>query len=250
MHIGHPIDLHTKQMARYSHETYLKQWRQRQVRISQGAAMAYRFVEVLSHSDGCSEDTTQSFLQMLQHAGAEFKAGVHESCTEDDKAYKLSYLRNFTFAYYLASSRQKQSYEEFLEYFTFRLWSNGDAILRDAIGEDTCNAELKEAAKMDRYMQLMVHIYCNQLLNLAQDSNLPVVDDEQLLSEFKILHMEFEDKKFFDEIAVIRWQLMYSVAADVADMWSDEARQRVFLVDAYDLLNQFNTKAMQVDMAR
>ena len=169
-----------------------------------------------------------------------------ESCTEDDKAYKLSYLRNFTHANYLWSTRRKETYEEFLEYFTFRIWSNGDAILRDAIGEDTCNAELKEAAKMDRYMELMVHIYTNHLFNLARDSKLDVVQNEELIAEFKILHMEYEDKKFFDEIAVIRYQLQHCVLAELPELWHDEAARRVFLVDAYEVLNEFNTKPMQV----
>ena len=237
-------------MARYGHETYLKQWRQRQVRISQGAAMAYKMAETLVQMDDHSTEGAQGFIKVLDNACKEFTAGVNESATEDDQAYKLSYLRNFTHAYYLYASRQKQTYDEFLELFTFRAWGNGDAILRDALGEDTCNAELKEAAKMDHYMELMVHIYCNRLINLAQDTDLGVVEDEQLLAEFKILHMDFEDKKFFDEIAVIRWQLIHSVGADSPNLWFDEAALRVFQVDAYDLLNEFNTKAMQVDMAR
>lgn len=237
-------------MARYTHETYLKQWRERQVRISQGAAMAYRMTEVLVQMDDHSTDGAQGFLKILDNSVREFTAAVNESATEDDKAYKLSYLRNFTHACYLYASRQKQTYDEFLEFFTFRAWGHGDAILRDAIGKDTCNAELKEAAKMDHYMKLMVHIYCNQLINLAQDTNLSVVDDEELLAQFKLLHMEFEDKKFFDEIAVIRWQLIHSVGADSPNLWFDEAALRVFQVDAYDLLNEFNHKPMQVDMAR
>ena len=237
-------------MARFTHETYLKQWRQRQVRISQGAAMAYKAAETLMQMGDHSTDAAQSFIVLLSNSVNEFTEGVKESCTEDDQAYKLSYLRNFTHAYYLFSSRQKSSYDEFKELFTFRAWGRGDAILRDAIGNETCNAELKEAAKMDRYIELMVHIYCNQLLNLAQDRSLGVVEDEELLTEFKILHMDFEDKKFFDEIAVIRWQLIHSIAADSPDLWFDEAALRVFQVDAYDLLNEFNHKPMQVDMAR
>ena len=96
----------------------------------------------------------------------------------------------------------------------------------------------------------MVHIYCNQLINLAQDSNLSVVDDQELFAEFKLLHMDFEDKKFFDEIAVIRWQLIHSVGADSHNLWFDESALRVYQVDAYDLLNESNHKPMQVDMAR
>ena len=237
-------------MARYGHETYLKQWRQRQVSISQCAAMAHRFVEVLDNMDDHNTDGAQNFIERLKLVCQEFKKAVQESCTEDDYAYKLSYLRNFTHANFLWSTRGKETYEEFLEYFTFRIWGHGDAILYDALGRDTCNAERKEAAKMDRYMQLTVHIYCNRLFNLATDANLGVVEDEQLLGEFKILHMDFEDKKFFDEIAVIRWQLIQSVIADVPDLWQDEAARRVFQVEAYDLLNEFNTKARQVDMAR
>ena len=237
-------------MARYGYEIYLKQWRQRQVTISQCAAMAHRFVEVLDNMDDHNTDAAQNFIERLKLAGQEFNKAVEQSCTEDDKAFKLSYLRNFTHANYLWSTRRKETYDEFLEYFTFRIWGIGDAILRNAIGDNTCNAEIKEAAKMDRYMELTVHIYCNHLFNLATDANLDVVEDEQLLAEFKILHMEYEDKKFFDEIAVIRYQLIHSVMADVVDLWGDEAAQRVFMVDAYDLLNEFNTKAVQVDMAR
>ena len=237
-------------MARYTHETYLKQWRQRQVTISQSAAQAHRIVEALDNMDDHNTDGAQNLIEMLKLAAQEFNKAVQESCTEDDNAYKLSYLRNYTHAYFLWSTRRKETYDQFLEYFTFRVWGNGDVILRNVIGEDNCNAELKEAAKMDRYMDLMVHIYCNRLFNLAIDANLSVVEDEQLIAEFKILHMEYEDKNFFDEIAVIRWQLIYSVISDVVELWQDEAARRVFQVEAYDLLNEFNTKARQVDMAR
>lgn len=102
---------------------------------------------------------------------------------------------------------------------------------------------------MERYIMLMVHIYCNRLLSLAQDREMWIFDDEELIAEYKILHMEFEEKKKFDEIAAIRYQLMHSVIAD-SPFYGDEAAGRVFLVEAYEMLNEFNTKPMQLDLAR
>ena len=237
-------------MARYSDEVYLKEWRQRQCRISQNAAMSYRMSTVLLDMDDINSEKAKPFVEQLSESLGEFTTGVKESCIEDDHAYKLSYLRNFTHAFYLHHTRRTETYDEFLKFFTFQTWGIGDAILTDALGTDICNAERREAAEMDRYMELTVFHYCNRLINLAHDADFGVAESEEVLAEYKQLHKEYEDQKLFDEIAVIRYQLIQSVAADAHELWFDEARQRVYQVDAYDLMNEYNTKAMQVDMSR
>lgn len=238
-------------MARFTDEAYLKQWRQRQLNISSSSAFMQSMVERIQHSGGISGSAAELFTKVLQDASEVYLRAVEQSCTEDDNAYKLSYLRNFTQAYYLASSRRKTGSDDFLQYFGSPIWGEGDHILTEALGKDQCSKEREEAALMDRYMQLMVHIYCNRLINLANgDTNLEVLTSGKLVDEFKELHAKYESEKAFDEIAVIRYQLVQAVKADTPSMLLDEAASRVFQVDAYELLSEYNTKPMGVDLSR
>lgn len=235
-------------MARFTDETYLKQWRQRQSTISMSASFAHRIVEMLDKSDDQDDAGHSALKKVLDNCVNMFIPAVTASAAEDDNAYGLLYLRNFTHAYYLASSRQNQ--EGFLDYFRFQLWAHGDAILRQVLGDEECNRQKDEAAKMDRYIMLMVHIYCNRLLSLAQDREMWIMDNEELIAEYKGLHTEFEEKKMFDEIAAIRYQLIQCVESDTPQFMQDEAASRVYQVAAFEMLNEFNTKPMQLDLAR
>lgn len=237
-------------MARFADEAYLKQWRKRQVDISMGSSVAHRLLETLMQMDEENE-SRKTFIEMLDYHVKNYEAAVTASATEDDEAYKLSYLRNFMFAYYKRICRKPDGgYDDFLEYFKFELWAAGDRILREKLGDEQCNAELKEAAEMDRYMMLTCHIYTNQLFRLAGLETRGVCEDGALINEYKELHSKYESKKWFDEIAAIRYQLQQLVAADVAEFYADEAAMRVWLVEGFELLNEFNTKPVQLDLAR
>lgn len=232
-------------MARFTDETYLREWRERQVLISSTAAAIQKFDEMIQIAD--DDETVDLFTNLIKEQAKNFVSAVVESATQDDNAYKLSYLRNFTAAYYRTTSRRMNEYDDFLKEFKFQIWGHGDHILTDIIGTDECNRQRQEACKMDRYMQLVIHVYLNRLLNLAQEDQLGVVTDKALIDEMRTLHHEFENQRMYDEIAAIRYQLIQSVMADILDFWSDEAAGRVFTVDAYELLNEINSKPIQLE---
>ena len=207
-------------MARYSDESYLKQWRKRQVDISMSAAVAFRMNELHTTNAENNDDASSALEKVLKNCIESFTNAVQASAVEDDNANGLAYLRNYTHAYYLSASRQNM--EGFTDYFRFALWAHGDQILREALGDKEVDRQRGEASAMERYIALTVHMYCNRLLSLAQDREMWIFDDEELIAEYKILHMEFEEKKKFDEIAAIRYQLMHSVVAD-SPFYGDEA---------------------------
>jgi len=235
-------------MARYSSEAYLQEWRNRQLAISQHALMVRLFDQVAKGAE--DEETRKSFEDKMATASENLLEEVSVSAKQDDRAYTLNYVKNYTSAFYLAThsgQADDQVREDFDKEFTYPTWVATDDLLHHLLGDDEYFKQVKEGQEMSRYIQLTVHIYMNQLMNLADDRGRSVVKDENMLMELQDLHLEFEKQKRFDEIAVIRYQLMEQVIADNGDLIFDEAANRVFKIDAYELLNRINTKPMQLE---
>ena len=235
-------------MARFSSTAYLKEWRERQVAISQHAIMARLFGQIAKRFE--DEEDRKAWDDKTAKACEALIEEVSVSALQDDRAYTLNYLRNYTSAFYLATHQgqvDQQAIEDFDREFTYPTWVAADDLLHHLLGDDEYFKQVKAGQEMSRYVQLMVHVYMNRLMNLANGGDLGVVEDESLITELQELHQQFEDQKLFDEIAVIRYQIIHQVIGDNPDLLFDEAASRVFIVDAYDLLCEINTKPRQLE---
>jgi len=235
-------------MARFSDEAYLKEWRMRQVAISQHAVMAHLYATVSKQAE--EKEMKERFQEKSDKACKDLVEEIFLSAKRDDNPLKLQYLRNFTSAFYLATARGQQNEEiekAFDKEFRYPTWVGTDDMLAQLLGKDAYFEQVAEAQEMCRYIELTVHLYTNRLLNLAQDRGLEAAFDESAINQLKDLHQQFEEQKMFDEIAVIRYQLIQQILADTPDILFDEAAHRVFTIDAYDMLNEINTKARQLE---
>ena len=225
--------------------TRTKEWRENVEALSITTNLCIRFEDFYSNlEDGEMKaqmrDLYDNTLKdMLQHLLAS---------TKYPNAYKFHYLRNFIYANWKYINQPVADYDNvFMPAFKHRVFGLSDSCLHHwGIDVETANEERAAGAEFDQYMQLLMHYYTNRLLNLKDGADRQPVSEtseahDQLLRE----HRRLEGLGLYDEIYVVREMFMHLVWTAYGE-FTDEAAARVFKIDAFEMLNEMNSRPVMV----
>ena len=198
--------------------------------------------------DDVSEDTQVVLLKAATDWMTDHYKALSDSLLYEN-AYKMSYIRNFMWAIWQYENNGGNDYDGvFMPAFRNRFFSLVDKELREAMDPEAVSEQLAEGGKLDDYMHTLTWYYLNRLCNLADggDRNLASNNSPEHHKLLQ-LHRKLEDEGQFDEILMIRSMLMYLVMGAFRMLLNgDEAASRVFQIDAFEMLNEMNSKPLMV----
>lgn len=228
--------------------TRTKEWRDQVNTLCATTTLSASVIELLDEADKTDEKTREACSQMLDHWRGLYMDALNDSLNYAN-AYKMSYIRNFMWAIWKYENNGCDDYKGvFMPAFINRFFGLTDAILHEKMKKEQISKELDEAAKLDGYMHTLTWYYCNRLCNLADggDRKIPSnnsPEHDKLLQ----LHRQLEAEGQFDEILMIRNMLINLVmSAFGMHLKGDEAANRVFQVEAFEILNEMNSKPVMV----
>lgn len=228
--------------------TRTQEWRDRADNLCIATVLSATVTERLMDGPDLEKETADAFINALKDWGETYYDNLIESLKYKN-AFKMSYIRNFMWAIWKYETNGGNDYEGvFMKAFTDIFFSRVDQTLRTIMDEEQVSQEHKEGTKLDKYMHLLSFYYINRLANMADDGDRkPVSDNSPEHHKLLQLHRQLEAEGQFDEILMIRLMLIHLVAG-AYDMHinGDEAAFRVFKIDAFEMLNEMNSKPVMV----
>ncbi len=159
-------------------------------------------------------------------------------------SYSGSYIRNFMWALTTTGCEGADSYEHFINNFQNPVFVTGNNIIKKDLYPQQQDQQFELAQKFDRYMQLLVSLYTNRLLNLIDGiGRHEVSQDDERWIELTDLHHQYERDFALDEIYMIRTQFIWTLVGSHPQLLKDEGKRTEFQQKALEVLNEINLKA-------
>lgn len=213
------------------------EWRLLQASLCRAASVGWRASLMLETAD--TEDAQTAIGNLLQDCKSRFQKGLSE-CVEFQHAALHGNLRNVVFADVYAQANGEQWTEEKYNALQESYFPGVEAAITiPNVGTDIASFEYEAAKAYTNYTRLQNFLFINVLFNLVDDGDRPCVDNPEYINQFKELHNDFEEIGRFDEIYVIRVQLIWCILS-MTPLFADEEKSADFINRAAKALSVYD----------
>jgi hypothetical protein len=215
-------------------------WGPLQEELSKQLTLSLRLLKDLKNLNDQDDEHVMSCKAASEHHFNMYLTSVRMSLKQRH-SYSGSSLRNFMRALTTTGCEGGETYEEFQNNFQNPVFVTGNNIIKKELYPQQQDQQFQLAQKFDRYMQLLVLIYTNKLLNIVDghDKADTSIEDKQW-SELKDLHHKYESESALDEIYMIRTQFIWTIVGTNNTLIKDEEKREKFRYQALEMLNEIN----------
>lgn len=215
-------------------------WGPLQEELSKQLTLSLRLLKELQNTTGQEGERIESCKAASKHHFNLYLDCIRMSI-KLHHSYSGSYLRNFIWALTTTGCEGRETYEQFQNNFQNPVFVTGNDIIKKELYASKQDEQFRLAQKYDRYMQLLVTLYTNKLLNLTdKGERVETSIEDKRWSELMELHHEYERKSALDEIYIIRTQFIWTLIGTNNILIKDEGKREEFRNKALEILNKIN----------
>ena len=213
-------------------------WRTLQLSLCNAFSVGHRLQTMMENTE--DEEKRNTIAKMLEGVQDKYKEYMKMSA-DYITAYLHHTLRVKTFSDYHAQAGGNYSAEKVQA--LSRTWfpGVGEAMMFTMYDMESAELENKASQTYSRYIALTNYIFLNEILNTVDGGSRPIVNDREIIDEFKCFHNDFEEIGRYDEIFVIRTMMQELILADTP-LFMDEGKSRAFREQAGEIVRKFDTK--------
>lgn len=224
------------------------EWRNAITNLCTSVPLEIRFKQIANSSNSQLNDSIEKVLRDIINS-------INQSIVKSikyEKVFAHTILRRYTYAFFAAQIDGQYSEERFDSIYREPILVYIDDVVSESVTYEEIESNILIIKKLQPYIRLFTQIFTNYLVNLLGREQIEVMpENNDYFVQWKNMHSELENNGYYDEIFLIRQQMIQAFIAIEGSMLMDDEARSGFNTKAWNLLNQYDLKGkMQSAIAK